>query len=193
MILRFLMDNYRMVRARLDAATEGSSSSSCKKEKDSARRTDGHLAVDARAVRRRSTCPSREIVNGRPASAAAPRALARRAEWATKVARSPTSCGDDDRGPERAVAAGELGSLVQEKLQAFAETLTDERERNDLGTTASSHRSRRALSISASSTVCRRNASARSRRAFKKAFADVPRGRDRRRDRFRSSTSATMD
>jgi len=124
MILRFLMDNYRMVR--LGSTRHGRKLFfQLQKEKDRLERMG--ITPSTHALSQALDVPEQEIVNV-DQHLRAP-ALSLDAPMGDEGRALTDVVGDDDRGPERAVAAGELGSLVQEKLHAFAETLTDERER----------------------------------------------------------------
>ena len=124
MILRFLMDNYRMVR--LGSTRHGRKLFfQLQKEKDRLERMG--ITPSTHALSQALDVPEQEIVNV-DQHLRAP-ALSLDAPMGDEGRALTDVVGDGDRGPESAVAAGELGSLVQEKLQAFAETLTDERER----------------------------------------------------------------
>ena len=124
MILRFLMDNYRMVR--LGSTRHGRKLFfQLQKEKDRLERMG--ISPSTHALSQALDVPEQEIVNV-DQHLRAP-ALSLDAPMGDEGRALTDVVGDDSRGPERSVAAGELGALVQEKLQAFAETLTDERER----------------------------------------------------------------
>lgn len=124
MILRFLMDNYRMVR--LGSTRHGRKLFfQLQKEKDRLERMG--ITPSTHALSQALDVPESEIVNV-DQHLRAP-ALSLDAPMGEEGRSLTDIVGNEGRGPERAVAAGELGSLVQEKLQAFAETLTDDRER----------------------------------------------------------------
>jgi RNA polymerase sigma-32 factor len=124
MILRFLMDNYRMVR--LGSTRHGRKLFfQLQKEKDRLERMG--IQASTRALAEALDVPEGEVVNV-DQHLRAP-ALSLEAPVGEEGRALTEIVGDTTRGPESRVADSELGALVQEKLSVFAETLIDERER----------------------------------------------------------------
>lgn len=126
MILRFLMDNYRLVRL---GSTRHGRKLFFQLQKERERLLKAGVQPTTRALAEALDVPEEEVVNvDRHLSAPA-------------LSLSQSAGGDDGRplsevvedtfarDPEHTVAKGELGAVVQEKLREFASTLRDDRER----------------------------------------------------------------
>lgn len=125
MILRFLMDNYRLVRL---GSTRHGRKLFFQLQKERERLVREGIAPSTRALAEALDVPEEEVVNvDRHLSAPA---LSLHAPVGSAEGRplSEIVQDDDHLDPEASFANSELGGVVQEKLAAFAETLTDERE-----------------------------------------------------------------
>ena len=125
MILRFLMDNYRMVR--LGSTRHGRKLFfSLKKEK--ARLEAMGISPTTKAVSDSLQIPETEVINV-DQHLSAP-ALSLHAPMGGEEGRSLSEVVSDDAAssPEDSVASEQLGSKVRDALEAFAHTLKDDRE-----------------------------------------------------------------
>ncbi len=125
MILRFLMDNYRMVR--LGSTRHGRKLFfSLKKEK--ARLERMGINPTTKAVSESLQIPEKEVINV-DQHLSAP-ALSLHAPMGGEDGRSLSEVVADHgaMSPEETVASDELGSHVRDSLEAFAHTLKDDRE-----------------------------------------------------------------
>ena len=125
MILRFLMDNYRMVR--LGSTRHGRKLFfQLQKERDQLIR-DG-VQPSTLALARALDVPEAEVIRV-DQHLSAP-AMSLDAPIGGEEGRPLTEVvGGEARSPEDAAASGELGAIVQGHLQEFATTLSDDRER----------------------------------------------------------------
>jgi len=126
MILRFLMDNYRLVRL---GSTRHGRKLFFQLEKERNRLVREGVQPSTLALAHALDVPEEEVINvERHLSAPA---LSLHAPVGNAEGRPLADIVEDDehQSPESAVASSELGGIVREKLAAFAETLTDERER----------------------------------------------------------------
>jgi RNA polymerase sigma-32 factor len=128
MILRFLMDNYRLVR--LGSTRHGRKLFfQLQKEKERLIRDGVHPST--LALSEALEVPEKEVV-----------IVDRHLSAPALSLHAPTGAGDEGRAlaevvgdsdqhtPEDQVERGELGAMVQQQLAAFAETLRDDRERS---------------------------------------------------------------
>jgi len=125
MILRFLMDNYRLVR--LGSTRHGRKLFfQLQKERDRLVREGGSASTFALAEA--LDVPEQEIINV-DQHLSAP-ALSLHAPAGSPEGRPLSEVISDDgsSNPETAVGSSELGQIVQQRLRAFARTLDDERE-----------------------------------------------------------------
>ena len=125
MILRFLMDNYRMVR--LGSTRHGRKLFfSLKKEKNRLERMG--ISPTTKAISDSLQIPEKEIVNV-DQHLSAP-ALSLHAPMGGEDGRSLSEVisDKDSESPEDMVGSNELGSQVRDALEAFAHTLKDDRE-----------------------------------------------------------------
>lgn len=126
MILRFLMDNYRLVRL---GSTRHGRKLFFQLQKERERLVKDGVQPSTRALAEALDVPEEEVINvERHLSAPA---LSLHAPVGSAEGRPLSEIVQDEEraDPEAAFASGELGGVVREKLAAFAETLTDERER----------------------------------------------------------------
>ncbi len=127
MILRFLMDNYRMVR--LGSTRHGRKLFfQLQKEKD--RLIKEGVEPSTLALSRALDVPEREVViidQHLSAPALSLDAPAGRADDGRAL--NETVGNEDALAPDERVERGELGSIVSKQLAEFAETLRDDRER----------------------------------------------------------------
>ena len=125
MILRFLMDNYRMVRL---GSTRHGRKLFFQLQKERDRLIKEGIHPSTKALAEALEVPEHEVINvDRLLSAPA---LSLHAPASGEEGRALSEIVPDDgrNDPENAVASSELGAVVQEKLAAFAEGLRDERE-----------------------------------------------------------------
>ncbi len=127
MILRFLMDNFRLVR--LGSTRNGRKLFfQLQKERERLLR-EGQPATVAQLAERLSV-PESEIIAVDQHMRAPAMSLNAPASGDPEGRTLGELVPDDDaQDPEMQMASTELGSIVREKLKAFAETLEDERER----------------------------------------------------------------
>lgn len=126
MILRFLMDNFRLVR--LGSTRNGRKLFfQLQKERERLLR-EGVPASPARLAERLEV-PESEVIAVDQHMRAPAVSLQTPVGGEEGRPLAEVVADDDRQSPETAVAGGELGSLVQEKLRAFEATLEDERER----------------------------------------------------------------
>ncbi len=126
MILRFLMDNYRLVRL---GSTRHGRKLFFQLQKERERLMREGVAPSTRALAEALDVPEEEVVNVERHLSAPALSLHSPVGSAEGRPLSEIVQDEDHQDPEAAFASGELGGVVQEKLAAFAETLTDERER----------------------------------------------------------------
>ena len=127
MILRFLMDNYRMVRL---GSTRHGRKLFFQLQKERDRLIAQCIQPSTLALAEALDVPEQDIVNvdqhlRAPALSLNAPVGADEGRMLSYVVSNPS-----DRGPDEAVERGELGHMVQERLTAFAGTLLDERERS---------------------------------------------------------------
>lgn len=125
MILRFLMDNYRLVRL---GSTRHGRKLFFQLQKERERLVKEGVQPSTRALAAALDVPEEEVINvERHLSAPA---LSLHAPVGSAEGRPLSEIVEDHdhRDPEEAFSSGELGGVVRDKLRAFAETLTDERE-----------------------------------------------------------------
>jgi RNA polymerase sigma-32 factor len=125
MILRFLMDNYRLVRL---GSTRAARQLFFQLRKERERLIREGLQPKTRLIAERLSVPESEVI-----------AVDRHMRAPALSIDAPLSDGEgralvdvmpdeDESGPESDVARGQLQGVVREKLSAFAETLSDARE-----------------------------------------------------------------
>ena len=126
MILRFLMDNFRLVRL---GSTRNGRKLFFQLQKERERLLREGQAASAQQLAERLEVPESEVI-AVDQHMRAP-AMSFHAPVGGEDGRSLAEVvpDHDGRGPEERVAGQQLGALVQEKLAAFALTLEDERER----------------------------------------------------------------
>jgi RNA polymerase sigma-32 factor len=126
MILRFLMDNFRLVRL---GSTRNGRKLFFQLQKERERLLREGQAASAQQLAERLEVPESEVI-AVDQHMRAP-AMSLHAPVGGEDGRSLAEVvpDHDGRGPEERVAGQQLGALVQEKLAAFALTLEDERER----------------------------------------------------------------
>ncbi len=126
MILRFLMDNYRMVRL---GSTRHGRKLFFQLQKERDRLVRAGVQPSTKALAEALDVPEQEVINV-DQHLSAP-ALSLHAPAGGEDGRSLTEMIPDrvSASPEDAAASGELGAVVQRHLQAFSEGLADERER----------------------------------------------------------------
>jgi len=125
MILRFLMDNYRMVR--LGSTRHGRKLFfSLKKEKDRLERMG--ITPTTKAVADSMQIPEKEVINVDQHLSAPALSLHAPVGGEDGRALSEVVADRESVSPEDTVASDQLGSKVQEALEAFAHTLKDDRE-----------------------------------------------------------------
>ena len=125
MILRFLMDNYRLVRL---GSTRHGRKLFFQLQKERDRLIKEGINPSTAALAERLEVPEQEVIDV-DRQLAAP-AMSLHAPVGDAEGRAlEEMVGGDSRDPADAVERGELGSLVKEHLDAFARDLTDERER----------------------------------------------------------------
>lgn len=126
MILRFLMDNFRLVR--LGSTRNGRKLFfQLQKERERLLR-EGHAATPAELAQRLEVPESEVVAVDQHMRAPA---MSFHAPVGGEDSRPLSDVVTDENqvGPEETVASNELGTIVQEKLRAFEATLEDERER----------------------------------------------------------------
>ncbi len=126
MILRFLMDNYRLVRL---GSTRHGRKLFFQLQKERERLIREGISPSTRALAEALDVPEEEVVNVERHLSAPALSLHAPVGSAEGRPLSEIVQDEDHQDPEEAFASTELGGVVQEKLHAFAETLTDERER----------------------------------------------------------------
>ena len=127
MILRFLMDNYRLVR--LGSTRHGRKLFfQLQKERDRLVREGIHPSTLALAEA--LEVPESEVINVDRHLSAPALSLHSPASGQEGRALSEVVRDDDERGPEGNVASSQLGVVVQGHLRDFAETLKDDREQS---------------------------------------------------------------
>ncbi len=126
MILRFLMDNFRLVRL---GSTRNGRKLFFQLQKERERLLREGLTASPAQLAARLDVPESEVI-AVDQHMRAP-AMSLHAPVGGEEGRSLAEIVPDDvgAGPEATVAGNELGTLVQEKLKQFADTLDDERER----------------------------------------------------------------
>ena len=126
MILRFLMDNYRMVRL---GTTRHGRKLFFQLQKERNRLEEMGIKPTTKALSEALNVPEKEVVNVSQHLSAP--ALSLDAPTGKAEDGRPLSEAIDGGGstPEGEVARGELGALVKEQLTIFARTLSDDRER----------------------------------------------------------------
>lgn len=125
MILRFLMDNYRMVRL---GSTRHGRKLFFQLQKERERLVKEGVQPSTKALAEALDVPEEEVINvERHLSAPA---LSLHAPVGSAEGRPLSEIVEDHdhRDPEETFASGELGGVVKEKLREFSATLTDERE-----------------------------------------------------------------
>jgi RNA polymerase sigma-32 factor len=126
MILRFLMDNYRMVRL---GTTRHGRKLFFQLQKERDRLEEMGIQPTTKALSESLNVPEKEVVNVSQhlsAPALSLDAPAGKYEDGRTLAESVDGGG---RSPEGEVARVELGALIKEQLATFARTLSDDRER----------------------------------------------------------------
>lgn len=126
MILRFLMDNYRMVRL---GSTRHGRKLFFQLQKERDRLIKEGIQPSTKALAEALEVPEHEVINVDRLLSAPALSLHAPASGEEGRALAEVVADDDGDTPEDSVASSELGAVVQEKLAAFAETLRDERER----------------------------------------------------------------
>lgn len=126
MILRFLMDNYRLVRL---GSTRHGRKLFFQLQKERERLVREGLQPSTRALAEALEVPEEEVINVERHLQAPALSLHAPAGGAEGRPLSEVVQDTERRDPEGAVANSELGGVVRDKLNAFAATLTDERER----------------------------------------------------------------
>lgn len=126
MILRFLMDNFRMVRL---GSTRNGRKLFFQLQKEKERLIKEGLRPSTRLLAERLDVPESEVISV-DQHLRAPAVSLHAPVGADDEGRSLADVVPDNAAthPDDDVAQHELGALVREKLMAFAETLTDERE-----------------------------------------------------------------
>ena len=126
MILRFLMDNYRMVRL---GSTRHGRKLFFQLQKERERLIREGVQPSTKALAEALSVPEQEVINV-DQHLQAP-ALSLHAPAGSSEGRPLSDMVPDDglNNPEERVASSELGAVVQDKLVEFAATLLDERER----------------------------------------------------------------
>jgi RNA polymerase sigma-32 factor len=126
MILRFLMDNFRLVRL---GSTRNGRKLFFQLQKERERLLREGEQASAAQIAARLQVPESEVV-AVDQHMRAP-AMSLHAPVGGEDGRSLAEIVPDGegRGPEERIAGQQLGALVQERLRAFSETLDDERER----------------------------------------------------------------
>lgn len=126
MILRFLMDNFRLVRL---GSTRNGRKLFFQLQKERERLLREGMTASPAQLAARLDVPESEVI-AVDQHMRAP-AMSLHAPVGGEEGRSLAEVVPDDvqSGPEDTVAGNELGSLVQEKLKQFEQTLDDERER----------------------------------------------------------------
>ena len=125
MILRFLMDNYRMVR--LGSTRHGRKLFfSLKKEKDRLERMG--ISPTTKAVAESLQIPEKEVINVDQHLSAPALSLHAPMGGEDGRALSEVVADKDAPSPEDTVASEDLGAKVRAALEAFAHTLKDDRE-----------------------------------------------------------------
>jgi len=126
MILRFLMDNFRLVRL---GSTRNGRKLFFQLQKERERLLREGQTASAAQLAARLEVPEAEVI-AVDQHMRAP-AMSLHAPMGGEEGRSLAEVvpDEDTSGPEAVVAGNELGSLVQEKLKEFERTLDDERER----------------------------------------------------------------
>lgn len=126
MILRFLMDNFRLVR--LGSTRNGRKLFfQLQKERERLLR-EGHTASPAELARRLEV-PESEVIAVDQHMRAPAMSLHTPVGGEDGRPLSEVVRDEVNQGPEEAVAGNELGNIIHDKLQAFEATLEDERER----------------------------------------------------------------
>lgn len=126
MILRFLMDNYRLVRL---GSTRHGRKLFFQLQKERERLVRDGVQPSTRALAEALEVPEEEVINVERHLQAPALSLHAPAGGAEGRPLSEVVQDHDHRDPEGNVASTELGGVVRNKLNAFALTLTDERER----------------------------------------------------------------
>lgn len=126
MILRFLMDNFRMVRL---GSTRNGRKLFFQLQKEKERLVKEGLRPSTRLLAERLDVPESEVISV-DQHLRAPAVSLHAPVGADEEGRSLADVVPDSGAthPDDDVAQHQLGALVREKLEAFAETLTDERE-----------------------------------------------------------------
>ncbi len=126
MILRFLMDNYRMVRL---GSTRAGRQLFFQLRKERERLLKEGLTPHPKLIAERLSVPENEVVSVEQHMAAP--AMSLHAPLGDDDGRSLADIVADDKidGPETEVVREQLGQVIKERLEAFADTLSDERER----------------------------------------------------------------
>lgn len=127
MILRYLMDNYRMVRL---GSTRHGRKLFFQLNKEKKRLESMGITPSAKALSEALDIPEQEIVNVDQHMRAP--ALSLHAPARGEEGRSLSEVIPDGVGmsPDEAAARSELGASIQSELRAFSETLRDDRERS---------------------------------------------------------------
>ncbi len=126
MILRFLMDNFRLVRL---GSTRNGRKLFFQLQKERQRLlSEGHAATP-RELAERLEVPESEIIAVDQHMRAPAMSLSAPVTSEEGRPLHDTVADEDQVGPEEAVAGSQLGELVQARLRAFEATLEDERER----------------------------------------------------------------
>ncbi len=124
MILRFLMDNYRMVRL---GSTRHGRKLFFQLQKERDRLIKEGLTPSTAALAERLEVPEQEVIDvDRQLSAPALSLHSPVGDAEGRALEEMVS--GDGQDPSEAVERGELGAVVKEQLDAFAERLTDDRE-----------------------------------------------------------------
>lgn len=126
MILRFLMDNYRMVRL---GSTRHGRKLFFQLQKERDRLIKEGIQPSTKALAEALEVPEHEVINVDRLLSAPALSLHAPASGEEGRALAEVVADDDGDTPEDSVASSELGAVVQERLAAFAETLRDDRER----------------------------------------------------------------
>lgn len=126
MILRFLMDNYRMVRL---GSTRHGRKLFFQLQKERDRLIKAGVQPSTLALAEALDVPEQEIINVDQHLRAPALSLHAPAGGDEGRALSEVVSEGDARGPDESVERGELGALVSERLSDFSETLRDDRER----------------------------------------------------------------
>lgn len=126
MILRFLMDNFRLVRL---GSTRNGRKLFFQLQKERQRLlAEGHAATP-RALAERLEVPESEIIAVDQHMRAPAMSLTTPVSGEEGRPLSDVVADEDQRGPEEQVVGSQLGQLMKQRLDAFSRTLSDERER----------------------------------------------------------------